>query len=79
MSFGVGIIGLWPDRPKSGPKHGEGRLVACADIDEARAKALAGNSGAKVFGAWRGLLTLPEVEIVVIATLHDSQLGEKRR
>jgi predicted dehydrogenase len=47
-------------------------LIACADINVDRAKALAGNSGAKVFGDWQGLLALPEVEIVVIATLHDS-------
>ena len=49
-----------------------GRLVACADIDVGRAENLAKGSVAKVFGDWRGLLALPEVEIVVIATLHDS-------
>ncbi|MCR4348012.1 MAG: Gfo/Idh/MocA family oxidoreductase [Sulfuricaulis sp.] len=72
MSFGVGIIGCGLIGQKRAKALGEGRLVACADIDEARAKALAGNSGAKVFGDWRGLLTLPVVDIVVIATLHDS-------
>lgn len=72
MSFGVGIIGCGLIGQKRAKALGEGRLVACADIDKARAKALAGNSGAKVFGDWRGLLTLPEAEIVVIATLHDS-------
>ncbi len=72
MSFGVGIIGCGLIGQKRAKALGEGRLVACADIDEARAKALAGNNGAKVFGDWRGLLALPEVEIVVIATLHDS-------
>lgn len=72
MSFGIGIIGCGLIGQKRAKALGEGRLVACADIHEARAKALAGNSGAKVFGDWRGLLALPEVEIVVIATLHDS-------
>ncbi len=72
MSFGVGIIGCGLIGQKRAKALGEGRLVACADIEEARAKALAGNSGAKVFGDWPGLLALPEVEIVVIATLHDS-------
>lgn len=72
MSFGVGIIGCGLIGQKRAKALGEVRLVACADIDEARAKALAGNSGAKVFGDWRGLLALPEVDIVVIATLHDS-------
>ncbi len=72
MSFGVGIIGCGLIGQKRAKALDEGRLVACADINEAKAEALAGNSGAKVFSDWRGLLTLPEVDIVVIATLHDS-------
>ena len=72
MSLGVGIIGCGLIGQKRAKALGEGRLVACADINETRAKALAGNSGANVFGDWHGLLRLPEVEIVVIATLHDS-------
>ncbi len=72
MSFGVGVIGCGLIGQKRAKALGEGRLVACADINEARAKALARNSGAKVFGDWRGLLALPEIDIVVIATLHDS-------
>lgn len=72
MSFGVGIIGCGLIGQKRAKSLGEGRLVACADVNEVRAKALAGNSGAKVFGDWRGLLALPAVEVVVIATLHDS-------
>ncbi len=72
MSFGVGIIGCGLIGHKRAKALGQGRLVACADLDEAKAKALAGQSGAKVFGNWRELLSLPEVQIVVIATLHDS-------
>lgn len=72
MSFGVGIIGCGLIGQKRAKALGKGRLVACADIDGVRAKALAGQSGAKVYGDWRGLLCLPEVDIVVIATLHDS-------
>ena len=49
-----------------------GRLVACADIDVDRAEFLARSSAAKVFRDWRELVWLPEVDIVVIATLHDS-------
>ena len=71
MSFGVGIIGCGLIGQKRAKALGTGRLVACADIDETRAKALAGNSGAKVFCDWRGLLALPEVDIVIIATLHN--------
>lgn len=72
MSFGVGIIGCGLIGQKRAGALGEGRLVACADINEAKAKALAGHAGAKVFSDWRGLIALPEVDMVVIATLHDS-------
>lgn len=72
MSFGVGIIGCGLIGQKRAKSLGEGRLVACVDVNEGRAKALAGNSGAKVFNDWREILALPEVEIVFIATLHDS-------
>lgn len=72
MSFGIGIIGCGLIGQKRAKALGEGRLIACADINEARAKALAVNNGAKVFGDWRKLLTVPEVEIVFVATLHNS-------
>jgi len=72
MSFGVGIIGCGLIGQKRAKALGEGRLLACADVSEARANALAGNSGAKAFADWRELLVLPEIDVVVVATLHDS-------
>ena len=72
MSFGVGIIGCGLIGQKRAKALGEGRLLACADVSEARANALAGNSGAKAFADWRKLLALPEIDVVVVATLHDS-------
>lgn len=72
MSFGVGIIGCGLIGQKRAKALGEGRLLACADVSEARANALAGNSGAKAFADWRELLALPEIDVVVVATLHDS-------
>jgi predicted dehydrogenase len=72
MSFGVGIIGCGLIGQKRAKALGEGRLIACADINEGCAKVLADKSEAKVFSDWRELLALPEVDIVVIATLHDS-------
>src|ERR1019366_1646906 len=72
MNLGIGIIGCGLIGQKRAKALGEGRLIACADINLAKASALAGSSGAKVFSDWRGLLALPEVDIVVIATLHDS-------
>lgn len=72
MSFGVGIIGCGLIGHKRSKAIGDSRLVACADINEGRAELLAGNCGAKVFRDWRRLLALPEVDIVVITTMHDS-------
>ena len=72
VSFGVGIVGCGLIGKKRANALGEGRLVACADVCEAQASALAGSGQAEVFREWRGLLALPEVEIVIVATLHDS-------
>ena len=73
MAFGIGIVGCGLIGQKRAKAFGsEGRLVACADIDAVRAGNLAKSAGAKVFTDWRELLAMPEVEIVVIATLHDS-------
>lgn len=71
--FGIGIIGCGLIGQKRAKALGAGgRLVACADIDVCRAESLAKGSGAKMLRDWRALLELPEVGIVVIATLHDS-------
>ena len=71
--FGIGIIGcglIGQKRAKAlGP---EGKLIACADLDYARAAALAKSADAQAFSDWRELLALRDVQIVVIATLHDS-------
>jgi predicted dehydrogenase len=71
--FGVGIIGCGLIGQKRAKALGSGgRLVACADIDKKRAESLATPTGATAFNDWRELLKLPEVEIVIVATLHDS-------
>ena len=75
MSFGVGIIGCGVIGQKRAKALGEGRLIACADINEPRALALAETSGAKVFGDWHDLLARPDVDMVVIATVNDSLAG----
>ena len=70
--IGVGIIGCGLIGQKRAKALGlGGRLVATADIDLNRAKALAGPS-AVAFSDWRELLLLPDVEMVIVATLHDS-------
>jgi predicted dehydrogenase len=72
-NFGVGIIGCGLIGQKRAKALGSsGRLVACADLNLERASALAARSQAKAFGDWRALLALPEVDLVIVATLHDS-------
>lgn len=69
---GIGIIGcglIGQKRAKALGKHWS--LVACADIDQRRAVALAGSSAA-AYSDWRELLAAPAVDAVVVATLHDS-------
>lgn len=71
--FGIGIVGCGMIGQKRAKALGAGgRLVACADIDVGRAENLAKGSGVKVFRDWRELMWLPEVDVVVISTLHDS-------
>lgn len=71
--LGIGIIGCGLIGNKRAKALGTGgRLVACADIDVSRAESLARSSSAKVFRDWRELVWLPQVDVVVVATLHDS-------
>lgn len=71
--FGVGVIGCGLIGQKRAKALGVGgKLVACADLDADRAQNLAKTSGAQVFRNWRELIFSPAVEVVIIATLHDS-------
>ena len=69
----IGIVGCGLIGQKRAKALGTGgRLVACADIDVNRAENLAKGFGAKVCHDWHELISLPEVDVVVVATLHDS-------
>jgi len=71
--FGVAIIGCGLIGQKRAKALGAGgRLVACADKDSARAKNLAASADAAFFADWHDVLKLETVDVVVIATLHDS-------
>ena len=71
--YGVGIIGCGLIGKKRAKSLGtRGKLLACADLDIDRAKELASQFGAKVVDSWLDLLARPEVDIVIISTLHDS-------
>ena len=71
--FGVGIIGCGLIGQKRAKALGQGgQLVACADLDVARAESLARINGAKVYRDWRELVWSSLVDVVIVATLHDS-------
>ena len=71
--LGVGIVGcglIGQKRAKALGRNGE--LVACADLNVARAESLTRTSQAKVYRDWRELVWSPLVDVVIVATLHDS-------
>ena len=72
MSFSVGIIGCGLIGQKRANALGRGRLIACADLNENAARALAKDSGVKVFTKWQDLNFLKEIDIIIVATLHES-------
>jgi predicted dehydrogenase len=71
--FGVGIIGCGLiGKKRAGSLGVQGKLVACADIDLSRARSLAFPYDAVALDNWRDLLGRPDVDIVIVSTLHDS-------
>lgn len=71
--FGVGIIGCGLIGQKRAKALGTGgTLKACADINLGRAEQLAKTAGARATADWRELLRMPEIDLVIIATLHDA-------
>jgi predicted dehydrogenase len=70
---GVAIIGCGLIGQKRLAAMAGARLVACADREFGRAESLAaGAPGCQAFADWREAVMYPNVEIVVVATLHDS-------
>lgn len=66
--IGCGLIGNKRAKALAGCK-----LIACSDLQIERAQALAKQiNGCKVFKDWRDTISLPEVEIVIVATDHAS-------
>ena len=69
----VGIVGCGFIGQKRAKSLGNScQLVACADIDVHRAEDLAQLTQAIVFRDWRDLVKSSTVDIVIVATLHDS-------
>lgn len=72
-TFRIGIVGCGLIGQKRANALGSnGKLVACADLDDARAERLARTTGAMVCRDWRELVLSPLVDVVIVATLHDS-------
>jgi predicted dehydrogenase len=66
--LGCGLIGLKRSKALSGA-----RLVACADINEEHARALAAaNPGCQPFSNWREAVCHQDVNIVIVATTNDA-------
>jgi len=71
--IGVGIIGCGFIGNKRALALGQdAKLVACTDLVEERAVSLGQRSGAKVFKKWTDLINSPLVDLIIVATLHDS-------
>ena len=71
--LGVGIIGcglIGQKRAKALPAADE--LIACADVSLDRAQALARSSGATAVTDWRIVTDDPAIDVVIIATPHDT-------
>ena len=71
--LGIGIIGCGLIGGKRAASLGDFlHLVACSDLDSFRMNALADKYQAKAYRDWRDLIYDPNVDAVIIATLHDS-------
>ena len=65
---GCGLIG----RKRAASLEGRCRLTACADRVRERAAALASEYGGEPEHDWRRVVERPDVDLVIVATLHDS-------
>jgi predicted dehydrogenase len=71
--FGVGIVGCGLIGEKRARALGaQGKLIACADINVQKAEELANKYHASPMSDWKQLLLLPEINIVIVSTLHDA-------
>ena len=74
--LGVAIIGCGLVGTRRAASLGAGgRLVACADTDFSRAQRLAAAAEAKAFTDWREALAVPQGDLVIVATRHDTLSG----
>jgi len=71
--LGVGVIGCGLiGQKRAGSLGSGGRLIACADLDISRAEILAKRFGGKPLPNWRDVLSISQIDLVIVSTLHDS-------
>lgn len=75
MSVGVGIIGCGLIGRKRAAALGPARLVACADLDQARAGALALSVPGAAAVTIDEILRRADIAVVVVATTNDALAG----
>lgn len=71
--LGIGLIGcglIGQKRAKALPLAD--KLIACADVSMDRAEALAKASGAQAVTDWRAVVENPAVDVVIVATPHNT-------
>lgn len=70
----VGVVGagrIGAKRAHAVARSPDARLVAVADQDRERARALAQRYGCRASGNWEELVAVPEMDAVVVATTHN--------
>lgn len=71
MSYRVGLVGCGLIGHKRAKTFQKNQLVACADLDISKARALAVmNLGCEPMGFWQDLISRDDIDVVVIATTH---------
>ena len=68
----VAIVGCGLIGGKRADALGEARLVACVDRDLDRAQRLAARTKSRASTSWRDVIDANDIDIVIIATPHDS-------
>ena len=71
--FGVGLVGCGLIGTYRSEGLGRlGTLIAVTDKDTDRAKKISIEKNAQLFSSWREMIKLKEIDILIIATTHDS-------
>lgn len=65
--IGCGLIGR-----KRADGLGSAKLVACVDTNLERARSLATRFGARAATDWREIVAAPDIDAVIVATVHDA-------